>query len=324
MKLGAVLKSKGLKILLAVLFVLIIFINADLSDVFNIVKLANIVHMGLALLVVLVIRLLMSLRWKLILDSYSMKIPYVESVYIILVSGTLGFFSPGGVAADLMRGHHAYKKDKDASKISTVVVFDKLIGVFSMVVLVSLISNYLLFFSPSGDENVLKPVALVSSLIVLGLIVSVVILIRFERLINHFSNKLPAKVSKVLAKVYSVFKEITQNTKLMIRVFFLSLMMQLLRSLMFYFILQSLSLNVALIHVVAYFPIVFMLMLLPITFGGIGVREGATFVLFEQFGVNLEYSIGSGLIFYGVQLMIALLGFVVYLMFSRKFKEIRH
>ena len=314
-------KGKVFKVLVAALFVGVIYLNTNIDDVITIIQQAQIFDIVIAIFIVLFIRLLMAARWKLILDEHQMPIPFLESVYIILVSGSVGFFSPGGVAADFLKGHHAYKKDNDLSAITSIVLFDKLIGVFSMLLLVSVCSTVLLFSSYQGDQEILTLVSYLSLFIILGVVFGVVILIKFETMMNKQLAKCPQKIRKICNMIYKVFKSTALNKKLMLKMMFLSLAMQLLRSLMFYFILSSLSIEIAVISVMAYFPIVFMLMLLPITIGGVGVRESATFVLFSQFGVNLEYSIGSGLIFYGIQLLVAVLGVFTYLGFLTKVSD---
>jgi len=315
------LKGKTFKVIVAVLFVGVIYLNTNIDDVITIIWQVQVFEIVVAILIVLLIRLLMAARWKLILDEHEMPIPFFESVYIILVSGSVGFFSPGGVAADFLKGHHAYKKDKNLSTIASVVLFDKLVGVFSMLFLVSLCSTVLLFMPYQGDYGTLKLVSYVSSFIVMGIFFCVAILISFEAQVNKQLAKCPQKIRKIFIMIYKVFKSTALNKSLMIKVLSLSFAMQLLRSLMFYFILTSLSIEIAVMSVIAYFPIVFMLMLLPITVGGVGVRESATFVLFSQFDVNLEYSIGSGLIFYGIQLLVAVLGIFTYLGFSTKVSD---
>lgn len=317
-------KNNWLKIGLAILFVLVILTNTNVNEVFSIVKHVDVTEICMAILIVLLTKLLMSARWKLIVDSHFMPISYAESIYIILVSGTAGFFSPGGVAADFLKGYHVYKKDKNLSKVTSIVVIDKLIGILSMLILISIVSSYLLFSHYQGGSDMLKPVAFISSLIVLSVFFGVLILIRFEEKIAKFASNLPVKMRKMFGTINSVFKGITLNKTLMMQAFGLSLFMQILRSLIFYFILSSLSIDVNFIYVMIYFPIVFMLTLLPVTFGGVGVREGATFVLFEQFGVNWEYSIVSGLIFYAMQLLMAVLGMIVHVIFSERIKQVSH
>ena len=314
-------KKTWVKATLALIFIFILYINTDVTEVIGIVKQVDCIYILLAVLVVFLIRLLMSFRWKLILDENAMPISFAESVYIILVSGSVGFLSPGGVAADFLKGHHAYKKENNLSKVTTVVLFDKLIGIVSMLVLISLFSTILLLSSYQGDQEILAIVSLVSCMMVIALFIGIAVLLKFEQSFKRmFGERIP-KVKKVFNMVLNVFKEIALNKALMSKVLILSLLMQLLRSLLFYFILRSLSIDIALINVIAYFPIVFMLMLLPITIGGIGVREGATFILFNQFGVDLEYSISSGLLFYGVQLSMAVLGVMVYFLFSGKYGD---
>jgi hypothetical protein len=56
-----------------------------------------------------------------------------------------------------------------------------------------------------------------------------------------------------------------------------------------------------------------MLLQLPISLGGLGVREGALVVFFGDAGFTPEISVAGGLIFHGLQLIAFLPGFVLFL-----------
>jgi hypothetical protein len=61
----------------------------------------------------------------------------------------------------------------------------------------------------------------------------------------------------------------------------------------------------------AIIPIVFLLMLLPISVGGIGVREGILVVYSGFLGVPTEQAVLAGLSFYFFQIMMLLPGFAI-------------
>jgi uncharacterized membrane protein YbhN (UPF0104 family) len=73
---------------------------------------------------------------------------------------------------------------------------------------------------------------------------------------------------------------------------------------------HALGLDVGWTAMMAFMPAVAILQVLPVTIGGLGVREGA-FVLFlsrSGLGVATDQAIALGLVLYGVNLLVSLAG----------------
>jgi glycosyltransferase 2 family protein len=75
-----------------------------------------------------------------------------------------------------------------------------------------------------------------------------------------------------------------------------------------YFAAKSLALDVPLLAVVAFAPAVAAIQVLPISLGGLGVRETAFAVLFAPFGVSNGEALGLGLLVYAMTLTASLAG----------------
>ena len=59
-------------------------------------------------------------------------------------------------------------------------------------------------------------------------------------------------------------------------------------------------------------PLVILITLIPISFNGIGVREGAFIYFFGLKGVGAEPALGLGLLFFSVQVALSLIGGMAY------------
>jgi uncharacterized protein (TIRG00374 family) len=60
--------------------------------------------------------------------------------------------------------------------------------------------------------------------------------------------------------------------------------------------------------ILAFFPVVAIIQVIPVTIGGLGTREGALVLLFGSLGVASADAIALGLLFYGINLAVSLLG----------------
>ncbi len=306
-----IFSRRSFKIIVAVVLTAVLYLHIDAQSLLAIVTSAKLGYIALSVVIVFIVRLLMSERWRLILDNSGIPITFGESVYINLVSSSLGFLFPGGVGADIIKGQHAYKKNNDLSKITTVVLLDRFIGLMTMLLMVFVFSSILLGFS-LGEEKVILQIVFLNSLVLLLVSsTSAYIFIKRGDLLKNKLKKIRV-LKKLLTKLYCILDEMVLHKSLAIKVLIISIFMQLLRGVLFYYIFKSISVSIDVFYVLAYIPVVFIAMMLPFSIGGIGVRESALFVLFQQFSLSLEQSISSGILFYSTQIFMILPGLLLY------------
>ena len=99
-----------------------------------------------------------------------------------------------------------------------------------------------------------------------------------------------------------------------LRVLGISFLFQFSGFLYFYVIAQALSIGVAFSTFVLLVPIVIILSLMPISIGGLGVKEGLFVVLFTQLGIAKENAFLISVVGSALHLLFVLLGGVVFLM----------
>lgn len=71
---------------------------------------------------------------------------------------------------------------------------------------------------------------------------------------------------------------------------------------------KALGLPIGWAPVLAFIPVMSIAQVIPISFGGLGLREGALVVLLSPVGVTTEEAIALGLAIYGLNLVVSLLG----------------
>ena len=71
---------------------------------------------------------------------------------------------------------------------------------------------------------------------------------------------------------------------------------------------DALGLHIGWTAILAFMPTVAIVQVLPITIGGLGVREGALVLFLKPLGVSTEHAIALGLLVYGINLVVSLLG----------------
>ena len=91
-------------------------------------------------------------------------------------------------------------------------------------------------------------------------------------------------------------------------ILFATVIFQTSQVVMFGLIFRALDLPVPIAAVIAFAPAVLMLQVLPITFSGLGVREGALVLFLHSFDVTNAQATAAGLLWWGSMLVVSTLG----------------
>jgi uncharacterized membrane protein YbhN (UPF0104 family) len=86
-----------------------------------------------------------------------------------------------------------------------------------------------------------------------------------------------------------------------------------------YLIALALGVHLSIWYFLLFIPIISLVTLVPISFSGLGVREGAYVYLFSQVGVEALSAVSMSLGFYGLRLIGGLIGGVIYALGSRTY-----
>lgn len=292
---------------LAILLLLVYAADLDaLKNSFYSIEFETIIY---AFCLILLIRLVMAVRWKVLLYFYQINASLIKLLEIMFVSNAVGHLLPSGVGSDIIRVYELSKNKGSSEKVLASVFLDRVFGLISMLLVAIFAAWYAHFTTQLGWL-----IPLFISFGVLMLPVAFFI-IRFllSKNINLNSNK------KLLMKVinfYNRFVTALQQTAIPTYGYYvillLSILVQLIRSLVFMCIFIGLGSDIAMINYFVFIPIVFILMLVPISIGGLGVRETALYAFFGPLGLSVATCTVAGIIFHALQLVMIIPGLIIF------------
>ena len=296
-----------LSISLAILLLLVYVADLDaLKDSFYSVKLDAILY---ALGLILLIRLVMAIRWKVLLHFYQINAGLLKLLEIMFVSNAVGHLLPSGVGSDIIRVYELSRNKGCSEKVLASVFLDRVFGLVSML-LVALLAAWYAYFSSQMDWAI----PLLITLTMLGLPVALLV-IRFllSKNIRLSSDK---KLLMKIINFYNRFITALQQTDIPVYGYYviilLSVLVQLIRSLVFMCIFIGLGSDIAIIHYFVFIPVVFILMLIPVSIGGLGIRESALFAFYGPLGLSIATCTVAGLIFHALQLIMIIPGLIIF------------
>jgi hypothetical protein len=269
-------------------------------------------YLLLALIVRTMDRLLTTYRWKLLLKTKAISLPYWALLKIDFLSIFCGWVLPSSAGGDIVRGYSLYKlTSKPAEAISSITV-DRLISTLSLLLIASLCS--LIYYPTVSQGGVLN-----NNLIIMitFLFIGILILLwngpflkrKLPKIKFLEDNKIGGKV-RVL---YRSFLDYRTYKIVLFGVLILAFISQIIRILIPYFFSLALGFSIPIVYFFLFIPLIIFLSQIPISIGGIGIREGAFLYFFSLIGVSSTEVLALPILGYILMLVISLPGCILYI-----------
>lgn len=297
---------------LSVTAALLIFIlhKVNIQELLTYIKKINLVVFALCILLYVLAQLVSSYRWQLLLRVRDIRIPLGKLLSFYFVGMFFNMFLPTLIGGDLVRSYDLSRYTKKISDSVVSVFTERAVGLLGLmlIVLVSLSLTY---------QKINEPV-----IVFFVLLASVVIILGFLILSNsYFFSKITSllkifknvRVSEELDKIHHNFLAYRHHKLVLFKVLNLSFLVQLLNIFIYYVVAQALGINISFFYLTLFVPIIILIAMLPISFQGLGLREGATIYLFGKLGINASYAFSLSLICFAVVVVTSLWGGVIFL-----------
>ena len=298
-----------IKLSVSLAILLLLVYAADLEALKNSFYSINPNAILYAFALILLIRLVMAIRWKVLLYFYQINASLLKLLEIMFVSNAVGHLLPSGIGSDIIRVYELSKNKGCSEKVLASVFLDRVFGLISML-LVALFAAWYAYFS----TQMAWPIPLLISFSVL-MLPAAFFVTRFL-LSKNISLNSKKKLLMKVTNFYNRFTIALQQTDIpshgYYAIILLSVLVQLIRSLVFMCIFIGLGADIAIIHYFVFIPIVFILMLIPISIGGLGVRESALFAFYGPLGLSIATCTVAGLIFHALQLIMIIPGLIIF------------
>jgi len=224
-----------------------------------------------------------SYQWWRMLKAEHVRLTFRKTVSIYFIGLFFNNFLIGGVGGDFFRIMDVRRlSGKGAASVSTVFM-DRVMGFLVLSSLALLTSPYLIFRKtlPSMFETVYL-------VLLFGwiLILSFFFIRRFARLFSWIIRKMmPENLHLKARDVYNNIYHFGRQRSLFIEVLLISLCVQSSRILMHYFLGKSLGCAVSPVYFFLFVPVIAIIASLPVSLGGIGLREQSGVLLFGMVGM---------------------------------------
>ncbi len=221
-------------------------------------------------------------RWRNFLRIQKCELPFWTAFQLTMIGIFFNFVVPGGVGGDLIKGYYVAKFSPH-SKAGTAmtVLLDRLIGLLA--ILFMSLGAMILNWPRISNSPQLILIFIFVFLMSLGL--SILWMLIFSK--RLYNLKIFQKIISLLPrrhffeKIYSSLGGYSDLKKIFFKTFLFSICAQLCTFTFFIYTGQHMGFNIPMENYFLALPIAFVVQAIPISPGGIGVGQAATFFLFN-------------------------------------------
>lgn len=296
-----------MRISITLALLIFLFKKTDFTALFETLKRSDAHKMSLAFLIFVFLNILALLRWHLLLKGLDIRVKPSRLLRSYLSSLFFNLVFPSTLGGDTVRtldiaGH----TKRHSSGILATVILDRLSGFFGLMTV--LVFSLIFGFGVLKDSSILVVAFL---LLVIMLVLSGVMF--STSFFNGIFKFLPfKKLKEYLAKIHESSLGYKKKMHILIKVWFLSIIVQGGVSVMYYLVAEAIGVRLNFIYFFILVPVVTACSVIPISIGGLGVRDTASVVLFGRVGVMAEEAFALSLLNFGFMFVLGVLGGIAY------------
>lgn len=284
-----------LKLFLLIAIFAWILKSVNINETIKVLSRTNFSCFLLAFLLTNFSNIILTLKWQRLAKPLKIKSNFIELLKLNYISIFYSIFVPGQASGELIKGLKLTKKEGEHEKVWIPILIDKVTNLL----MIFLIGFVAILYDNSFNRNP----SLIFSVSFLTAVLLFITMILFSEKTNKFVG-----LFKIKNFSLNYFESYKKNNLLMLETFIWSFLVKLPHIFSFYFLALGLKLGLSLTQSAWLFSIVSIASLLPISFSGLGVREGTVLVLFSKLGIQSPQALSFSMLIFIIGIISGLIG----------------
>jgi uncharacterized protein (TIRG00374 family) len=262
---------------------------------------------------------LMAYRWRSILHASGLNLKTRRLFFFYLIGIFFTSFVPGGgVSGDVARLIYVDREVHDKALVLSTLVYERLIGVFTLL-LIGLGATLMTRAYGQSDRMIYVSEGILAiAFIVIAALMSTYISSRLARLIRGIGRRLRAgRVAEAAARTLESISVLRRDSGLLFQTSLISILIRAVWSLGCYVVSRAMGLPIDLLTLFAFISLVDLVRLMPISIGGLGVREWTVIALFATLGITREQALTFSILAFAPIYLEAVVGGFLYISTAR-------
>ena len=293
---------------------LLLFFTLRLIDWRGSLELAGRANLGLLAVAVgllLAERILSTSKWLLLLRAKGSPITFWRLLVINYIGGFWGLVLPSSVSADIVRGYYLSKSTANVSLAVTSMVIDRVMGALTLV-LMGCVSAWMV-----GDTLGLANARLIAAAVAAVCALGIALLFHNDfvhwvdrRIIQRMTDR---KIIWHVRRWIVACLHYRQYPRTLVLSFLFTLFVQVLRIMIFYAVALGFGVHVSVTYYFIFVPLIMLLIMLPVSINGIGLREGSFVVFFARVSVPTSQALIVSFVVSVLTTLMTAIGGIVYM-----------
>ena len=258
------------------------------------------------LLFYMLCQIVSTLRWQVLLRARGVEAGFWGLFRLYMIGMFANNFLPGAVGGDAVKAMGLYRDNRPGDIAVASVLVERFLGLAALGLL-GLVASVPVLMERTGDW-----VIIVSTLGTAAIITAAGAVVWFPPISGRIARALgrtrSTRIRDIMFKMFEATRIYWDHKGALLLAFALSILVQAMIA--FYYMLAAVvtGLDLQLIYFFAFLPAITLVSLLPISIGGLGVRELVMIYLFARVGVDSADILTIGLIIHALNTLLSLAG----------------
>jgi uncharacterized membrane protein YbhN (UPF0104 family) len=303
----------AIKIAVSIALLVLLFSKIEIARLWGIARQASLLWLAVALAIYGVNLIASTWRWYVLLNAQEVDVRRRWLFGSFMVASFFNNFLPSNIGGDVIRISDTAKAARSRTLAATVVLMDRGLGLMALVLVAALGASAAGTVHPAALP--IWPVWLWAGFLA-GAAASAPAVFApagFGRLLQPLTVFHPEWVGNRIETLTSVLARFGARPRALATCFATAVFVQATMVVFYFAVAHALHLNVSLSDIAVIVPISFVVQMLPVSFGGFGVREATFSIYFSRIGQPIESAIAMSLVGQALIMLFSLTGAAVYI-----------
>ncbi|MFH1692447.1 MAG: lysylphosphatidylglycerol synthase transmembrane domain-containing protein [Candidatus Omnitrophota bacterium] len=296
-----------LRISVTLALLIFLFSKVDFLALFVVIKNSDFEMIAYAFALYALLNFLIFIRWRFLCTGLGIKVGLLRLLASYMTSQFFNLILPSTIGGDAVKTFDIARHTKShSSGILATVILDRFCGFFGLLTVLTLAVMF-------GLDIVSDPAVLLVMFILLTAVVVLAAIMFSSRLFNGLFKYFPfQKLKNYLFKVHEATSSYRHKRRYLVWAWLISVGTQAGVAFVYYFLAKAIGLDIKIIYFLIFVPIISAFSVIPISVGGLGVRDTASVFLFTKIGVSATKAFTLSLLNFSAMFIFGVLGGGVY------------
>jgi glycosyltransferase 2 family protein len=299
----------GLQLAVSVGILAYLLWQIDVGKTIDLIRSSNGWYLLAAYAIFLATTVGMAWRWGALLASKGMREPLPWLTKLYFMGYAAGQILPTAIGGDAVRiAAHARRRPGRGGESAAAVLMERVLGAAGTLLLVAIG----LVFAIGRYDDIALVVWLEGIFVVAT---ALTFLVMFSRRANTWlqARSGSRRLARALQSVWQALHDYRLKPRVLVLVTAVTVGIQAIRIVAIWLCGEAVGVNVSVLVYIVMGPLLFLIMLIPFTINGLGVREAFFIAFLGRFGVSADEAFATGFLFYAIAIGASLPGALIIL-----------